>query len=177
MGGQAISNSIPKWFLAVVIGRRPKWTLVRLGVLIIGAYLLYAFVVIPIRVTGISMLPTYQDKKINFINRLAYLRHEPQRGDIVGVIYSGPHVMLMKRVVGLPGESISFNDGVLYIDGKPMDEPYVKYRCDWTTAPILLSAFEYYVVGDNRSMPPDDHTHGAAARRRIVGKVIFGGSS
>src|SRR5262249_34612085 len=114
---------------------------------------------------------------INFLNRLAYVRHGPQRGDVVGIRYSGESIMLLKRVVGLPGEEISFNDGTLLVNGEPLDEPYVKSECHWTHKPLRFGPDEYYVVGDNRSMPWDDHEHGAANRRRIVGKVLFGSGS
>lgn len=159
-----------------MFGRHPKWTIIRLALLIISVFVIFNFVLTPPkRVTGISMFPTYHDGQINFINRLAYLKHEPQRGDVVGVRYSGPTVMLIKRIVGLPGEVVSFDDGKLYINGKLLDEPYVKQHCSWTYRPLQLGPNEYYVVGDNRSMAWDDHEHGAASRKRIVGKVLFGG--
>ena len=79
------------------------------------------------------MLPTYHDGQINFLNRLAYLRHEPQRGDVVGIRYSGDSILLLKRIVGLPGEEVSFDEGKLFINGKPLEEPYVK-------SPLVLDA-------------------------------------
>ena len=159
-----------------MIGRNPKWTFVRLALLIIGVIFVFNFVLTrPIRVTGKSMFPTYHDGQINFFNRFAYLVHEPRRGDVVGVRYSGEHIMLLKRIVGLPGEQVAFDQGKIFINGQPLDEPYVKLHCDWTHKPLQLSPKEYYVVGDNRSMGWDEHEHGAADRQRIVGKVLFGG--
>jgi signal peptidase I len=130
---------------------------------------------LPIRVDGPSMLPTYRESSVNFVNRLAYLKNEPQRGDVVAVRYSGKSIMLMKRVVGLPGESIEFVAGRIVINGRFLDEPYLKYECDWTVRPehFQLRDDEYYVVGDNRSMPFEDHKQGAARRERIVGKVLL----
>lgn len=178
MTAETKSIRLPQWLRILTFGRNPKWTFIRLALLIISVFIVFKFVLTPpIRVTGISMFPTYHDGQINFINRLAYLRHEPQRGDVVGVRYSGPTVKLIKRVVGLPGEAVSFDDGKLIINGKPMDEPYVKRPCSWTHKPLQLGPNEYYVVGDNRSMAWDDHEHGAANRQRIVGKVLFGGGS
>ena len=85
--------------------------------------------------------------------------------------------MYMKRVVGLPGESIAFRDGKLYINDQPIDEPYVKSpRMAWQMPPMHLGPNWYYVVGDNRSMSFEDHYQGKADLvTGIVGKVIFGG--
>lgn len=176
--GQTTSIRLPEWVQKFAIGRNPRWTLVRLAVLILGTFVVFNFVLTPpIRVTGISMQPTFRDGQINFINRLAYARHEPRRGDVVGVRLSGDHVMYLKRIVGLPGEVISFYHGVILINDQPLDEPYVKLRSDWEHPPLQLRSNEYYVVGDNRSMAFDDHKQGATDRRRIVGKILFHGGT
>ena|SRR5581483_5901073 len=178
MNAEIKSIRLPQWLRTFIFGRKPKWTLARLGLLIISVFIVFNFVLTrPIRVTGRSMLPTYHDGQINFLNRLAYLRHEPQRGDVVGIRYSGEDVMLLKRIVGLPGEQVSFEEGKLFINGQALDEPYMKLHCNWTHKPLKLGPNDYYVVGDNRSMAWDDHEHGAADRRRIVGKVLFGGGT
>ena len=119
------------------------------------------------------MLPTYRQPGVNFVNRLAYSFHEPQRGDVIAIRYAGPHVMLMKRIIGLPGETVGFHEGHAIINGQVLDEPYVKYSCAWEIAPKQLGSGEYYVVGDNRSMAEGDHTKGVALRRRIIGKVLL----
>src|SRR5262245_20586442 len=109
MGGETRTPWLLRWLQAVIIGRRPLWTLVRIVVIIVAALVIFKYVLSPpVRVSGISMLPTYRNGQINFLNRLAYRRHPPERGDIVGIRYSGEHVMLLKRIVGLPGETIAF---------------------------------------------------------------------
>ncbi len=158
---------------AVVIGRNPRFTLARIFVLVLAVLLTYRFVLVPVRIQGPSMLPGYQDHGINFVNRLAYRSQEPQRGDVVTIRYSGPSIMLMKRVVGLPGETIAFHAGRVVVNGSPLDEPYVKYPSDWELAPVIVDAGKYFVVGDNRSMPLIQHTFGATERRRIVGKILL----
>ncbi|MCC6821701.1 MAG: signal peptidase I [Verrucomicrobia subdivision 3 bacterium] len=164
----------PSWLRTILIGRNPRRTLIRIVVIVVTCFLLRAFVVIPIRVSGPSMLPTYRAGSVNFVNRLAYLRQEPQRGDVVAIRLAGESVMFMKRVIGLPGETVSFSRGRFLINGRPLDEPYVKFACHWDFVPdsSKLSDDEYYVVGDNRTMPPTDHTQGGAKRERIVGKVL-----
>jgi len=194
----AASNSIlPDWLRIVLIGRKPKWTLVRVAVLVVASYVVFGFFLLVIRIDGLSMLPTYRHGRVNVVNRLAYLWHEPHRGDVISIRLSGseytcgeffhdltrfrldfsrvrrPSVMYMKRVVGQPGETIAFEDGCLVINGRVIQEPYVKYPCRWQMPPRKLGPDEYFVVGDNRQMPLADHTHGVPARNRIVGRVML----
>jgi signal peptidase I len=120
------------------------------------------------------MLPTYRENGINFVNRLAYLFQEPRRGDVVAIgLEAGQHIMYLKRIVGLPGESVAFQHGRLLINGQPLDEPYVKFPCHWDHEPEQVGPDQYYVVGDNREMSWADHTQGRAVRRHLVGKVIL----
>lgn len=162
------------WLQRVLIGRKPKRTLVRAVVLAAVCLVVFHYGLQPIRVQGGSMLPTYKEYGVHFVNRLAYLFHPPQRGDVVAIrLLAGEHVMYMKRIVGLPGETVAFHRGRLYINGQPLDEPYVKLPCDWERAPEQIPSGHYYVVGDNRDMPWNDHTQGRAARELIVGKVVL----
>jgi signal peptidase I len=139
----------------------------------------FRWLLLPARIEGISMVPTYADHSFNFVNRLAYLWHEPKRGDVVGIRmtdsdgWSSPHIMLWKRIIGLPGETISFVDGRVLVNGQPLHEPYVKGPCDWNVSAVTLGSDQYYFVGDNRSMPEEEHVFGKAARRRIVGKALL----
>lgn len=158
---------------AMLIGKNPKATLIRIVILVTACSVIFGFVLLPIRVTGISMLPAYPNNSLNAVNRLAYLRHEPQRGDVVSIRLTGLHGLFMKRIIGLPGETVAFVDGRVLINGTLLDEPYEKYSCDWNRAPVTLAADEYFFVGDNRSMPEADHTFGIQKRNRIVGKVLL----
>jgi signal peptidase I len=163
----------PKWLRIIAIGRRPKLTLVRIIILLVAVLILRTFVLLPIRISGASMMPNYPVTGINCINRLAYVWHEPQRGDVVAIRLAGEHIMFMKRIVGMPGETIEFIDGQLFVNGKPQTEPYVKFPCNWDRPPETLTRTQYFVVGDNRAMRIEDHTHGKAERERIVGKVML----
>jgi signal peptidase I len=166
--------SRPHWLQVITVGRNPQITLVRIGVLIVLIFLLRSFVVLPVRVHGPSMLPTYKDGSVNFVNLLAYLRHEPRRGDVVSVrAYAGLHVMLMKRIIGLPGETVTFNHGRIFIDGKLLDEPYEKWSCNWTLPPEKLGPEQYFIVGDNRTMEWQLHKFGKVDRNNIIGKVFL----
>jgi signal peptidase I len=176
------------WIQAVAIGRRPKRTLLRLSVIIalgLAAFVVFRYWLRPVKIQGPSMMPTFADGSYNFVNCLAYLHHEPQRGDIVLIRFlsvaepaSKVQMTLCKRIVGLPGEEVSFVAGRLCINGRPLTEPYLKYpSADWEAPPKLLGPDEYYVVGDNRSMPYEFHEKGAFGRRRILGKFLFGGGT
>jgi signal peptidase I len=162
-----------RWFYAIAIGRKPRNTLIRIVVLIAVCVVVFNFILLPIRVTGISMLPAYPNRSVNVVDRLAYLWHEPRRGDVVAIRYAGIHMMLMKRIVGLPGETVGFVDGRVMINGRPLAEPYEKTGCDWNVPPVTLKPDEYFVVGDNRTMPSQDHIFGRVSRDRIVGKVLL----
>lgn len=161
------------WLQRVLIGRNPKRTAVRTVVLIITCWVVFRYMLLGIRVEGVSMMPTYRQSGVNFVNRVVYLFHEPQRGDVVAIRTSGISILYMKRIVGLPGETVAFHQGHAFINGTLLAEPYVKYGCDWELPPRLLGSDEYYFVGDNRSMPAADHEKGVAKRDRIVGKVLL----
>jgi len=163
----------PTWLQTVLIGRNPRRTLLRSCLLVIFCLLISRFVLLPIRVEGASMLPTYKENGINLLNRLAYVWSLPKRGDVVGIRLAGPHIMFMKRIIGLPGETVAFHEGHAIIDGVVLDEPYVKRPCDWERAPVILGPDEYFFVGDNRSMPQVDHTFGRGQRERIIGKILL----
>lgn len=169
----------PHWLQVLTIGRRPRATLVRILVLAVGCCVTFKFVLLPIRIEGISMEPTYHDHRVNCVNRLAYLFHEPQRGDVVAIRFSppgplaNPSEMLLKRIIGLPGETVAFHAGHVYINGQQLDEPYLKKRCNWEHEAVQCGPDQYFVVGDNRSMAFDLHEKGRPERERIIGKILL----
>ena len=89
MTNEAIRPTPNRWWWTILIGRRPRWTIVRIVVLVAACYLLLEFVLLPVRVEGVSMLPTYRTGRISLVNRLAYVSREPQRFDIVSIRFSG----------------------------------------------------------------------------------------
>jgi signal peptidase I len=173
------SSSNAPWWQVATVGRNPKKTLIRALVLALLCIVVFKWILLPVRVEGISMAPTYADRSFNFVNRAAYFSHGPRRGDVVGIRLtppdgeSSPHVMYLKRIIGLPGETVSFVKGHVMIDGQPLDEPYEKESCDWNADPVTLGPDEYFFVGDNRTMPKEEHTFGKAERSRIVGKAFL----
>jgi signal peptidase I len=150
----------------------PKF-LLRVVVVALSAYLVFTYVLIPIHIQGSSMEPTYHNGSINFCWTLSALFSKPQRHDVVTVRLAGHRVMLLKRVVALEGERIEFRDGKLLVDGNKIDEPYVRYPCDWNLPPRQVEQGSVYVVGDNRSMPIEDHYFGQSSIKRIVGVPLW----
>ena len=164
---------LPRWLRIALVGRNPKVTLARIAILIVTCFVAFKFFLLPIRAEGISMLPTYKDGSVHLVSRIAYSWHEPQRGDVVSIRLAGIHVMYLKRVIGLPGETVAFSKGHVLINDEELDEPYEKFPCKWNLPPEKLGPNEYFVVGDNRTMPPQYHEHGIASRDRIMGKLIL----
>jgi signal peptidase I len=165
----------PGWMRVILIGRKPKRTLIRALILALFCFVFFKFyvfkyIVLPVRIEGYSMSPTYSDWGINFVNRLAYRHAMPQRGDVIGIRMAGTSIMLMKRIVGMPGETITFQHGRLFINDHEMPEPYLKsrVRAPYMT-PVTLGPNEYYVIGDNRM----NSEAGKIDRDRIVGKILL----
>jgi signal peptidase I len=147
----------------------------RVLALVLVSFILIKWVIFPVRVTGISMEPTYPDGRIKLVNRLIYRYSAPQRGDIVSIGEYGQtrREMYMKRIVALPGETYFIRDGFLHVNGQRLEEPYVVNRARWQVPPTTLGEDEYLVIGDNRGMHQMHHTFGRVERQYIVGKVIF----
>jgi signal peptidase I len=157
----------------VAFGANPRRTLVRIIVLAAVSLVTFHWVLIPVRTQGISMRPTYESGRLNFFNRLAFVRHGPERGDIIAIRLAGPHVVYVKRVIGLPGERLSIGRGQVYINGSPLVEPYVRNRLPWDVPEVTLTGSEYYVIGDNRTMRAADHDFGRVDADRILGRILF----
>ena len=106
-----------------VFGQNPRRTAVRVLVLAAVSFITFRWVLIPIRTEGSSMLPTYTPDRLHFVNRLAYGAGGPARGDVVAIQMAGPHVVYVKRIVGLPGERVAIAGGQVQINGTALAEP------------------------------------------------------
>jgi len=155
----------------MIIGRNPKRTLIRCLFLAVGTYLIAGHVIRPVRVQGISMEPTLHNRTIHAVNLLAYWTKEPKRGDLVAVAMPGGQAYFMKRVLGLPGETVAFEQGTLMINGNRFEEPYLTDRGQWTMPPRLVPDGSYFIAGDNRSTSFEGHTLGFVERNHIVGAL------
>lgn len=91
----------------------------------------------------------------------------------MAVRLAGWRVVYVKRIIGLPGERIAIRDGIVFVDGRAIDEPYVVRRAKWNVPELTLGPDEFFVVGDNRGMRMDQHEFGRVKRERIAGPLLF----
>lgn len=156
----------------VVFGKDWKKTAIRIVPLGIVVILVCKFVYMPFYTAGRSMEPTVMDKRLVFVNKLAYKSKAPKRGDIVAIRMAGEKISLLKRIVGLPGEVVSIKNGILHINGKAYEENYMIDKGNWNLKDQHLTLGQYFVIGDNRSMPMGLHKFGKTEKNRIIGKML-----
>ncbi len=126
-----------------------------------------------VRVDGFSMLPTLQDGEFVLVNRLAYRFDAPQRGDIIVFHFPpDPTQDLIKRVIGLPGDTINVQGGVVFVNDEPLPEPYIA-QAPFYTGSWVVPAGNLFVLGDNRNDSSDSHSWGMLPFENIVGKAVL----
>jgi signal peptidase I len=172
-------------------GRRAviEWAIIIVAV-VLCTFLLRTFVVQSFSIPSLSMYPTLKVGDRIIVNKLSYDLHSVHRGDIV--VFRRPpledqeYADLVKRVIGLPGETISSKDGDVYIDGKKLNEPWLPPGPDSYTGalpgdahpqynlpgPVKIPAGEYYVMGDNRTDSEDSRFFGPIPGSLIVGRAV-----
>jgi len=151
------------------------WTrdlLIAIGLALVIIVFLYQ----PVKVEGTSMAPLLSDQERIFINKFVY-RFEPiQRGDVVVFWYPVDHSKsFIKRVIGLPGETVEIRQGTVYVNGKIVPEPYVppQYE-DLSDFPsVTVPKDSYFVMGDHRISSNDSRVFGPVASQFIYGRAVF----
>lgn len=147
------------------------------------ALLINSFVFFFARVEGNSMLGTLKDGEVLFVWRAGYVFGQPQRGDIVichypetaeGGYLDQKNTCYVKRVIGLPGDTVSIRQGTVYINGEALKESYLETeRIDsQSMEAVVLEEGEYFLMGDNRSDSTDSRRMGAVERGKILGKAV-----
>ena len=151
------------------------WTrdlLIAIGLALIIIVFLYQ----PVKVEGTSMAPLLSDQERIFINKFVY-RFEPiDRGDVVVFWYPlDRSKSFIKRVVGLPGETVEIRQGLVYVNGNPLPEPYVppQYEDLSDFGPVRVPRDSYFVMGDHRISSNDSRVFGPVASRYIYGRAVF----
>jgi len=129
------------------------------------------------KIEGQSMEPTLHSSQYVLVNKLAYFGFgEPRRGDVV-VFHAWERAGekdFIKRIIGLPGDTIEIRDDEVLVNGLPLDEPYLAGRdLRGSYGPLTLADDEYFVLGDNRPNSSDSRNYGALPGDRLVGKAWF----
>lgn len=149
-----------------------------IGIVFIAAVAIRYFLFQPFVVEGSSMEPNYHHGEYLFIEKISYRLHEPERGDVVVFKYpNNPNINYIKRIVGLPNETVRIEDGLVTIDGKLLDESYL---ADGTktyvhgnpngTFEISVPDSKYLVLGDNREHSSDSRDGWLLPQGFIVGR-------
>jgi signal peptidase I len=157
--------------------RRPAWVgfvweVLQTLIMAVILYFLIDVVVGRVRVENISMEPTLQEGQFILVNKMAYRLGDFQRGDIVIFHYpKGPEEDYIKRVIGLPGDTLRIQDGRVEVNGQVLDEPYIaappSYNNAWT-----IPEGQIFVLGDNRNRSSDSHSWGFVPVELVVGKAL-----
>src|ERR1039458_1688968 len=142
------------------------------------AVILIVFIYQPVKVEGTSMMPTLTDQERIFINKFTYHLGlgSIERGDMVVFWYPlAEDKSYIKRVIGLPGDTVYIDAGQVYVNGRPLTESYVPedYRDRVSWEEHRIPPGEYFVLGDHRSSSSDSRTWGVVTRDAIYGKAVF----
>ena len=147
-----------------------------LSFIIAGVVILFIYQ--PVQVEGTSMEPTLVDQERIFINKFTYRFgiEKIERGDMVVFWFEDSTKSYIKRVIGLPGDTVWIEKGVVYVNGRRLQEDYVPKRYEDKQSiyhPVKLDSDEYYVLGDHRSSSNDSRAWGVVHRKEIYGKAVF----
>ena len=147
-----------------------SWVAIFAAAILVAA-LIQFFVLEPLRVDGPSMSDTLIHNEFILVSKADYWREEPQRLDVVICRYPGREDTYVKRVVGIPGDTVEVKKDVVLINGMALEEDYITYPADYLFGPVTLAEDEYFVLGDNRIHSTDSHVIGPLKRDAILGRV------
>jgi signal peptidase I len=138
-------------------------------------FIVIRFAIQSYRVEGTSMQPGLQSDEYVLVNKTAYLFHIPDRGDII--VFHDPldtSKDYIKRVIGLPGDTISYTSTTVEVNGVVLNEPYISEKANpLAKSPFVVPANDYFVLGDNRPISDDSRDWGFVPKDYIVGKAVM----
>ena len=161
-----------------MIGFLKKWWDVILLLIFLVVFLLMRFYFYPwFTVRQTSMLETLHNGDVVVVSRMYSMHKDFQRGDII-VFYlrdkkDGEGEYLVKRIIGLPGETVEIHNGVVYINGHVIKEPYVVHKDSSNFGPYTVPPGKLFVLGDNRPASRDSRFFGAIDESSVVGRVVL----
>lgn len=155
---------------------------IKILVLALGlAFFIRTFIAEPRYIPSGSMLPTLEIGDRLVVEKLSYYGHPPQRGDII--VFTPPPQLqaqgfvgdqaFIKRVIGLPGETIEVKDGKVFVDRQLLIEPYIAEPPNYIMAPAIVPPQQLFVMGDNRNNSNDSHIWGFLPKTNIIGHACF----
>ncbi len=166
------SDEIKKNFILDVI---LKW-IVDIVLVVVFSLLVVEYYGESVDVVGNSMNPIVEDNEKVLINKLEYEINEPERFDIVAYKTKSGGISV-KRIIGLPGETVQIVDNVIYIDGEPIEDEYYKgkFESGYVDEALVIGDNEYFLMGDNRNVSEDSRFEyvGNVSKDKILGKVWF----
>ncbi len=153
------------------------WELLHdLSVAVLFCFFLITFVAQAFRVQGTSMLPLLQDGERIIVNKFIYRFHPIERGDVVVFWYPrDPAVSFIKRVLGLPGDTVEIRSGQLVVNGQAVREDYLapRFRDEDSFAPTVVKKGYYFVLGDHRNSSNDSRSWGEVPEKYIYGRAVY----
>ncbi len=146
--------------------------LIETMVLVAIAFLVINALIGRFRIEQVSMQPNLHEGEYVIVDKVSYAFRQPERGEIVVLKNPNPNQPdLIKRVIGLPGETLEVRGGQVLINSQPLQEPYIQPPMGREQAAVTLSAGQYFVMGDNRSNSSDSREFGARPLADIVGRA------
>ncbi len=135
-------------------------------------FLLIRFAVQNFRIEGFSMEPNFHDGQFLLVNKIIYMFHPAERGDVVIFRYpNNPSRDFIKRIIGLPGDKLEIVNGRVIINGDLLNETYPLNAGTYSYGPTTVGPGEYFVLGDNRNNSSDSHSWGLLPAKDIIGKA------
>lgn len=153
--------------------------LVEVAIIAVVLFLLARVAVQNFRVNGYSMQPSLQTNEFILVCKVCYRVASPHRGDVIVFKYPYGNEDFIKRVIGLPGDRVTIHSGYVFVNGKRLNEGYIKAKPDYTMTTIpdttsdVVPKNEYFVLGDNRNNSDDSHLWGPLPRRNIIGRALI----
>lgn len=164
-----------KWAWKTDVGELIRFTLIALIIVIPIRF----FIAQPFIVSGTSMFPTFHNKDYLIVDEISYKIGNPHRGDVVIFKYPKDTTKyFIKRIIGLPGETISIKAGKItiknseHLDGIILDEPYVENHSEDSMGEKVLGTDEFFVMGDNRTASSDSRYWGVLPKKLMTGRAL-----
>ncbi len=138
------------------------------------ALFIHLFLAQATRVFGESMEPNLHSQQRLVVEKITYRFRNPDRGEVV-VLHdpTGTQDLIIKRVIGLPGEQITFSNGSVYVNGRPIDEPYLDAVTQSSSRTWVVPEDSVFVMGDNRRASRDSRSFGPVSQEEIIGRAVF----